>query len=368
MLNFILFITIYGLINIYITSWFWRNLAENDIARPIVCLIIIALAIGFPIFYRSTGNSLLELTLVRISSLWIVIFIYLFLILLILDISSLLGYAPNKIYIIPIILIFISLIILTGWINARNPVLKEFELNIKTTQQLPQKTFTIAVFADTHLGRINSTVHLNKALNLVENHNLDAVFFLGDIIDDHTLIDTTEIKNSISKLSPKFGTWGILGNHEYISGKIQNSIDIIEKSGIKILRDDWTNLGDTILLIGRDEYSKHFYSSAKRKNLQEITESSNSNLPIIVLDHQPVNLKEAEEIQAILQLSGHTHNGQFWPINFIVAKMFENPHGLSTRGNTNYIVSAGTMTWGPPVRNTSRPEVILVKINFWSGE
>ena len=368
MLNLAVILGIYGLINFYIVWWFWRNLAENDFLRPFICLIILVLAISFPVFAKFHGASLLEISLVQITSYWVVIFIYLFLIVLILDIIAILGYKFNITYVLPMIFFLISLIILTGWINAKNPVLNTFELNIKVEkpilEQLPQKTFTIAVFADTHLGINIPTERLDNAINLVSDQKIDAVFFLGDIIDDHILADAEKINNSISKLTPQFGIWGILGNHEYIAGDIQKSINIIEKSGIKLLRDDWTILGDTILLIGRDEYSKHFYSPSKRKHLQEIAKSSNSKLPIIVLDHQPLNLKEAEEIQAILQLSGHTHNGQFWPINLIVSKIFENPHGLSMRGNTHYIVSAGTMTWGPPVRNTSHPEVVLIKINF----
>ena len=370
MSTLILILSVYGIINIYIASWFWRNLAENEILRPVICLAIIVLAIGFPIFAKLNGSSALEIALVRITSFWVVIFIYLFLMVLILDILSIFKYKFNITYVLATMFCLLFIILLTGWINARNPVLNTFNLNIKTEksvlEQMPQKTFTIAVFSDTHLGINVPTESLDRAVNLVNGEKLDAVLFLGDIIDDHVLVETEEINKSILKLNPNFGTWGILGNHEYISGEIQTSINLIEKSGIKLLRDNWTILGNSIVLVGRDEYSSFIYSNTKRSSLKEILKTNNTNLPIIILDHQPRNLAEAEEINAVLQLSGHTHNGQFWPINLIVAQIFENPYGHSVRGNTNYIVSVGTMTWGPPVRNTARPEVILLKINFIS--
>ena len=66
----------------------------------------------------------------------------------------------------------------------------------------------------------------------------------------------------------------------------------------------------------------------------------------------------------MLELSGHTHYGQLWPFNFVVEQRYQNPLGLLTVGNFNSVVSAGTGTWGPPLRNTSRAQVLLVTLHF----
>ena len=88
--------------------------------------------------------------------------------------------------------------------------------------------------------------------------------------------------------------------------------------------------------------------------------------PVILLDHQPIDLGEAEKNGVDLQLSGHTHNGQMWPLNHLTAKIYELSDGYTKRGNTQYIVSSGFGLWGPRVRSGSRPEVLLINIKFVS--
>ena len=92
------------------------------------------------------------------------------------------------------------------------------------------------------------------------------------------------------------------------------------------------------------------------------------NLPVAVLDHQPHVLDEARVAGAVLEISSHTHYGQLWPFHWVVENMYENPHGLLNKKGLNSLVSAGTGTWGPPMRNTARAEVLVVKIHFVEAE
>jgi hypothetical protein len=87
-------------------------------------------------------------------------------------------------------------------------------------------------------------------------------------------------------------------------------------------------------------------------------------LPIILLDHQPVRLIEAEEAGIDLQLSGHTHAGQLFPLNLINKKIWEQHWGYLKKGTTQYYVSCGVGTWGPPVRTCSIPEIVRIKVSF----
>jgi predicted MPP superfamily phosphohydrolase len=83
-----------------------------------------------------------------------------------------------------------------------------------------------------------------------------------------------------------------------------------------------------------------------------------------MMDHQPFGLKEAVEEGIDLQISGHTHNGQLWPINYIVEAIYELPWGYKKTGGTHFYVSNGLGTWGPPVRIGNRPEIVLINLAF----
>jgi predicted MPP superfamily phosphohydrolase len=86
--------------------------------------------------------------------------------------------------------------------------------------------------------------------------------------------------------------------------------------------------------------------------------------PVILLDHQPFRLVETAKAGVDLQLSGHTHNGQMWPLNYITRMIYELSYGYKKIGNTQFIVSSGFGIWGPRVRSGSRSEVLEINITF----
>ncbi len=127
------------------------------------------------------------------------------------------------------------------------------------------------------------------------------------------------------------------------------------------LRDTCVTINNGFVLIGREDRSKGL---SKRKSLKELVDGSVQNLPVILMDHTPFHLEEAMENGIDLQLSGHTHNGQMFPINLIVGKIYEMAWGYLRKGNTQYYVSSGVGTWGPPIRTGSRSEIVNLKITF----
>jgi len=82
------------------------------------------------------------------------------------------------------------------------------------------------------------------------------------------------------------------------------------------------------------------------------------------MDHQPFNLNQAQENGIDLQISGHTHHGQLWPLNYITKMIYEISWGYKFIAGTHYYVSSGIGGWGPPVRLGSRPEIVNIKLNF----
>jgi hypothetical protein len=106
------------------------------------------------------------------------------------------------------------------------------------------------------------------------------------------------------------------------------------------------------------------FTGKERKSLEEIISSINSDYPKILLDHTPVKLEHAEKNGIDLQLSGHTHHGQIWPANIITNMIYEVSWGYLKKGKTNYYVTSGAGTWGPPVRTGSKSEIVNIKITF----
>jgi hypothetical protein len=87
-------------------------------------------------------------------------------------------------------------------------------------------------------------------------------------------------------------------------------------------------------------------------------------LPLLLLDHQPLGLEEAQVAGIDLQLSGHTHAGQLFPLNLINKLIYEQYWGYLRKGGTQYYVSCGLGTWGPPVRTGSTPEIVRIRLRF----
>lgn len=345
------------------------------------CLLVAILSVGYLFIFRGAAPSWLSALLLKPCAMWLGTFHYTFLMVLIAEAIGIYKRRyRRKIFDVgpypqyrTAFLIFIATFLLAifGSINSRNVHVSEVELTISTNKtgykNLTDRKLTIALVSDVHLGRLIPVDYLKYSLELLKPHNPDLLLFAGDLLDDHIGFDREELKEVIAKYTPKYGTWACLGNHEYHAGKIEESVKILEESGIRLLRDSSAIVGDSILLAGRDDYSRSRLIRQPRKELAEILKEAPAGAedkPIILMDHQPHYLEEAEKSGVTLQVSGHTHYGQIWPANYIIDYMYENPRGLSVRGNTHYYVSSGAGTWGPPIRNTCHAEVVIIRLHF----
>jgi predicted MPP superfamily phosphohydrolase len=205
---------------------------------------------------------------------------------------------------------------------------------------------------------------MKKLSEILKKLEPDLVLLLGDIVDGEIgPVLRDDLLKYFTCPECTEGLYAITGNHEFIGGA-KRTIPYIESKGIRILKDEVVTIDGGIQLIGRlDRDSKRFYGK-ERKSLSELVASADTSKPVILLDHQPFDLSESEKQGIDLQLSGHTHNGQMWPLNYLTAKMFELSYGYKKKGRTHFIVSSGFGIWGPRVRSASRSEVLLVNINF----
>jgi predicted MPP superfamily phosphohydrolase len=190
------------------------------------------------------------------------------------------------------------------------------------------------------------------------------VLLLGDIVDGELgPVMRGDLLKYFTGPETKDGLYAITGNHEFIGGA-NRTIPYIESKGIRILKDEKVILPGGIQLIGRLDRESFRYFGKERMSLEDLMKDIDHARPIILLDHQPNRLDESEKNGVDLQLSGHTHNGQLWPLNYITRRVFELSYGYRRKGSSQFIVSSGYGLWGPRIRSGSRSEVLLINIKF----
>jgi predicted MPP superfamily phosphohydrolase len=239
----------------------------------------------------------------------------------------------------------VFLLITAGFINALIPVVKEYDITINKTAG-ETKTLKIAAASDIHLGSIIRKRSMKKLSSILHEENPDLILLLGDIIDGEMApVLRGDLLKYFDPPESKHGLYAVAGNHEYIGGG-NRTIPYIESKGIKILKDEIITLTNGIQLIGRiDKDAGRFYGKP-RLALKKLIEQTDPTKPIILLDHQPVDLDESAENGVDIQLSGHTHHGQMWPLNYITKKIYEVSYGLLKKGESNIIVTSGYGIWG----------------------
>ena len=211
--------------------------------------------------------------------------------------------------------------------------------------------------SDLHLGYTIGPDELEEWVQIINAENPDIVVIGGDLIDNNVkLVEHMKLDKILRKIEAPLGVYACLGNHEYIAG-VKESIDFHEKSNITVLRDTSITVADNFTLTGRDDIH-----NPNRKPLSAIVNGVDNGNFKLLLDHQPSNLKDAENQKIDLQFSGHTHYGQIYPITFIVEAMFENPHGMIEKGLTKIYVSSGLGIWGGKFRLGTQSEYVVFDI------
>ncbi|MGH4122537.1 MAG: metallophosphoesterase [Clostridium sp.] len=367
--------------NLYVgkKGWLLINAAIPKISIYLYWTMFIFVALSFIIARISKDKVpyFFEKFLNILGGYWLAAFLYFIILLGVIDIVKLilgikrLAFIGTKtlqnIYFISNIgaLIIVAILLIYGTYNATN--LKITNYSIKVSKDAGTlKKLNIVMLSDLHLGDIVDKQRLSKMVIKINELNPDIVILAGDIIDDYIkpFIDQ-EMGAEFKKIHSKYGVYAVLGNHEYYGGSIDKIAYEYENSAsFNLLRDKTVKINNSFYLVGRDDLSSERYSKAKRKTMYELLRGTDKLLPIIVIDHQPVNFSEGEKARVDLQLSGHTHKGQLLPANIVTKRLFENDFGLLTKGTYNVVVSSGVGTWGPPIRIGTSSEIVQVEVEF----
>ena len=251
-----------------------------------------------------------------------------------------------------------------GLFIANFPI--ETHYRIAISKPLAVERVRIVMVSDLHITtftRIKTVTDLVKRINGLD---ADLLFFVGDVADGGIgPFRKKGLSGYLSGLRSAHGIYMVMGNHEYYGGDADATAKEFMSAGIRALRDEKVFLEQLgITLIGRDDLSSAAFKGRPRADLAELMDGVDLAKPIIVLDHQPQNrvIKEASASGVDLQLSGHTHNGQFFPFNLIVKKIYTKSWGLFTDGAYHLVVSCGFGTWGPPVRTASYSEIVVAEL------
>lgn len=262
--------------------------------------------------------------------------------------------------------VFIAVFMLIGfgvW-NATHPVLTNYNLSInKKAGNIT--SLNIVMISDVHMGTSVKEKGIDNMVTSINKLNPDIVLFGGDIVDEST---TTKLKaysaNAFKNIKSKYGVYDITGNHEYFEANLPETLYYLKKGNVRVLQDEVVKIDNSFYIVGRNDPAATAISKEGVKPLSEILKSTDRTLPIIVLNHRPANLQEAENEKVDLQLSGHTHRGQFFPNNFITKMVYEDDYGYLKKDDFNLIVSSGYGTWGPPIRIGTNGEIVNIKLNF----
>lgn len=256
-----------------------------------------------------------------------------------------------------VILVLTALISGYGIYNADRLMTKQ--LTIKINNLPPAwKNKTAVQISDIHSGHILGRDFMQEVVDRVNALKPDIIFITGDLFDgpDNGLAEA--IKPLVELKAPD-GIYFITGNHETYLGTAK-TYDLLKSYSIKILRDELVNLNG-VQLIGV-EYPERMAKKDVAETIKKIP-GFNPAMPTILLYHDPVQTSTIAQAGVNLQLSGHTHSGQIFPINFFTYLIYHGyDSGLHQIGNYSIYTTTGVGTWGPKMRLGNRPEV--VKINF----
>lgn len=344
--------------NVYVLWHVWRILPLPSWAKVVVVtLMVFAFLLLFVGFSRHVHLSMPLATVVyEIGTSWLIILLYLFMAFLLLDIGRWVHLVPatflkNSWSGTLAVTAFMFIIFLYGNIHYHQKVRQPLML---TTGKTLSRKMKVVMLSDLHLGYHNRRSEFAKWVDKINEEKADVILVAGDIIDKNIQpLEEQEMHQEFLRLNAP--VVACLGNHEYYGGE-SNALLFYKKADITLLRDSVTTVGD-LCIIGRDDRS-----NPKRKALSELMKGVDRTKYLVVLDHQPIQLEEAEQNGIDFQLSGHTHHGQVWPISWITESIYECAFGEWQRGSTRYYVTSGIGIWGGKFRIGTRSEYVVAEI------
>ena len=309
-----------------------------------------------------------------ISALWMGVFVYLLLLFLVADLVVLLGslvrVIPSPVpgavrFVSGLLAVLLTMSIVSyGLYNANQ--IRHVSYDIQTGAPELKAGMKIVMISDLHLGAANSEKNLEKVIHDIDEMGPDIVCIAGDIFND----DFSAIQNPagvielFKSIDATYGVYACLGNHD--GGRSLGQMTrLLEESDIELLNDEYRIIDDRLVLVGRLDASPiGGFGGMKRTDIADILSSVDTDLPIVVMDHNPARIGEyGNEVGLIL--CGHTHRGQMFPGNLITRAVFTVDYGYYRKDaeSPRVVVTSGAGYWGPPMRVGTNSEIVSINLH-----
>lgn len=246
------------------------------------------------------------------------------------------------------------------------PHQREFVVQTHTLHPVssPARPLRLIYFSDLHLDPLFSYAKLEALTDTLKALQPDAVLFGGDLADmPVSQLDGNGYGSLIRRITPPLGFFAVSGNHEAYMKPAGSTLQWLKEQGVTVLLDS-TVCTPLFCITGRLDHQYASHLDIKRRPLSLLSPDV-ADRPWIVLDHQPKGLDSLDRLsprRPDLGLSGHTHDGQFFPWNFVIHGIWDLPYGLGERQGTPWITSSGLGQWGPPIRVGTDAEILLLNL------
>lgn len=358
---FIVALTVMLVMQGYVSWHVWRLLPFSTPVKVAVVLLMLLALCCMVMQFKSDSLPLgMATAMYEIGNSWLIIMFYLLMAFLVLDIGRLVHLVPATWLkangITSLVITGVMLVTFIGG-NIHYHNKQRQEINLTTSKHL-DRPLKIVMLSDLHAGFHNPRTEVGRWVNMINAEQADLILIAGDIIDGNVRpLKAQGTAEELKRLNAP--AIACLGNHEYITG-LNKALDLLNETGIRILRDDTLSMTLSmggVTIVGRDDRSNRH-----RKSVEQLLQGTNRENYVILLDHQPYHLEEAEQNGVDLQLSGHTHRGQVWPLNWVTKKMYECDYGQWRRGGTDYYVSSGMGIWGGKFRIGTDSEYAVITV------
>jgi predicted MPP superfamily phosphohydrolase len=360
-LYFIVFIVIalsvYGAMHWFIYQRVANGLSLTAGLRLALKIIMLAAALSF-ILAEFLSRLRLFSSLRLIGSLWLGI-MAISLAFFALEAAASLLFPGSRRGLVIAALLIISLVSGFSIFNGqRRPQVREYTVPVPGLHP-DNNGFSIVHLSDLHLGNLTPLKRLQWVVERVNRLAPDLICVTGDVLD-RDIGQSGEYCRVLMGLKARHGVVAVTGNHEFYAG-IDLFSELGRKCGWRILRNQAWDIDGKLCIVGLDDDAGKSFAFAG-PDLDRALGTAARDVPKVLLYHRPDRFPRAARAGIDLQLSGHTHAGQIPPMDFLVWLVYKYPSGFYHLGRAHIHTSAGTSTWGPPMRFLSRSEIVKLTL------
>ena len=286
------------------------------------------------------------------TAVWIGASFYLFIASVVYGACAFFGYAQSVVG-VPLLAVA-AVTSIYGLLHARRITIKEVSVSLPHLPAAWKGRKAVWV-SDLHLGQIYGARFTSRVVQKINAQKPDVVFIGGDLFDGTTAPDLVKLSEPLKEMSARLGTFYVTGNHEEFDDNTK-FIEAVKAAGARVLMDEMVEV-DGLQLVGVD-----YHNASNREQFAGILSKLNLDIhtPSILLKHEPNDLSVAEQAGISLQISGHTHRAQMWPLEYIARMSYKGfVYGLNKLGPMQVYTSSGVGSWGPPLRVGTDSEVVV---------